>query len=312
MGSPTKEFVVERGLRQGDPTSPFLFILVTEALASLVRKATANGDFNGFQFNEECTVDILQFANDTLLIGKGGWKHIWCLKSILRGFELISGLGVNYHKSKLIGINLSPHFLSAAANFLCCKEEEKHFNFLGLPIGADPRRITTWVPLMKKFKDRLNCWKRRLLSLGGRISLTKFLLNSLAIFHLSFFRAPKKVCSQLNTIQNRFIWGGEESKRKIHWIGWNYTCLPLKDGGLGLKNIEDFNSALMLKWKWRILGGEQAKWKEVLSTRYGNIQLALQIDSPVRCRRRSSAWWSDIKKLENRVQRSIVREQLQF
>lgn len=124
-GSLTKEFVMERGLHKGDLISPFLFVIVAEALVGLVRKATKNGDFSTFRVREACTVDILQFAEDTLLIGKGGWQHVWSLKSILRGFELIAGLGVNFLKSKLIGININTHFLSAAANFLCCSFEEK-------------------------------------------------------------------------------------------------------------------------------------------------------------------------------------------
>ncbi|XP_058780282.1 uncharacterized mitochondrial protein AtMg01250-like [Vicia villosa] len=95
-GSPSKEFAVEIGLRQGDPISPFLFVIVTEALAVLVRKASEIGDFSVFQVKEACSVDLLQFADDALLIGNGGWQHVWSLKTIHRGFELISGLGVNF------------------------------------------------------------------------------------------------------------------------------------------------------------------------------------------------------------------------
>ncbi|XP_058784895.1 uncharacterized protein LOC131659767 [Vicia villosa] len=66
-GSPTKEFVVNRGLRQGDPLSPFLFVLVTEALARLVRKSIEIGEFESFDIKRRCEVDILQFADDTLV-----------------------------------------------------------------------------------------------------------------------------------------------------------------------------------------------------------------------------------------------------
>ncbi|XP_058764274.1 uncharacterized protein LOC131637688 [Vicia villosa] len=71
-------------------------------------------------------------------------------------------------------------------------------------------------------------------------------------------------------------------------------------GGLGLKNIEAFNSALLIKWKWRIIKGEQAKWKEVLSARYGNIQLLIQKGKEARCNSAVSTWWSDLTKAENR------------
>ncbi|CAI8600798.1 unnamed protein product [Vicia faba] len=90
-GSPTKEFVVEKGLRQGDPLSHFLFVLVAEGLTGLVRKPMEIGEYCGFEVNERCIVDILQFAYDTLLVGEGSWKHIWDLKSVGEFLNLFRG-----------------------------------------------------------------------------------------------------------------------------------------------------------------------------------------------------------------------------
>ncbi|XP_058751462.1 uncharacterized mitochondrial protein AtMg01250-like [Vicia villosa] len=172
-GSPMKEFMVEKGLRQGDPISPFLFVIVAEGLKALVGRAVVNGDFVGFNVNGKCFIDILQFADDTLLIGDGSWKHLWAIKAVLRSFELVSGLRINYHKSKLIGVNINSHFMGVATNFLNCREEAKEFKFLGILIGANPRRISTWNPLLNKVRRKLNSWKGRWLSFGGRITLIK-------------------------------------------------------------------------------------------------------------------------------------------
>ncbi|XP_058733040.1 uncharacterized mitochondrial protein AtMg01250-like [Vicia villosa] len=128
-GSPTKEFVVEKGLRQGDLLSPFLFVLVAEGLTTLVKKATSLGDYEGFIINGKCSVDILQFANDTLLIGEGNWKQIWAIKTVLKAFELVSGLGINYHKSKLIGINIGNNLMEAESSLLSCKGGRQSFFF---------------------------------------------------------------------------------------------------------------------------------------------------------------------------------------
>ncbi|XP_058733006.1 uncharacterized mitochondrial protein AtMg01250-like [Vicia villosa] len=78
-GSPTKEFIVERGLRQGDPISPFLFVIVAEGLKCLINRAVANGDYAGFVIKDRCFLDVLQFADDTLMIGDGSWAHLWAI-----------------------------------------------------------------------------------------------------------------------------------------------------------------------------------------------------------------------------------------
>ncbi|XP_058782008.1 uncharacterized protein LOC131656277 [Vicia villosa] len=128
-GSPTKEFVVERGLRQGDPLSPFLFVIVAEELKIMVNKAVVNGDFVGCFVNNKCFIDVLQFADGTLLVGDGSWKHLWAIKVVFRGFDMVSDLGINFNKSKLIGININSRFMEVATSFLACKREGEGLYF---------------------------------------------------------------------------------------------------------------------------------------------------------------------------------------
>lgn len=109
-GSPTNEFMVEKWLHQGDPLSPFLFVIVVECLSLLVKKAVESGDFMGCDVKGKCFVDVLQFADDTLLMGDGIWNYLRAIKVVLRAFELVSGLRINFNKSKLIGVNINPHF----------------------------------------------------------------------------------------------------------------------------------------------------------------------------------------------------------
>ncbi|XP_058783599.1 uncharacterized protein LOC131658308 [Vicia villosa] len=191
-GNPTKDFEVKKWLRQGDPLSPFLFVIIAEGLAALVRNAVNVGIYSNFIVGTSVFVDIIQFADDTLLVGEGNWGQFWALKAVLRGFEVVSGLGVNFHKSRIVGFNLSKHFMGAAANFLGCKVEDNSFLFLGIRLGSNHKRISWWKPLIDKLKDPLAAWKGRFLSFGGRITLVKSVLSSLSIFQLSFFKAPTK------------------------------------------------------------------------------------------------------------------------
>ncbi|XP_058759278.1 uncharacterized protein LOC131632555 [Vicia villosa] len=132
---------------------------------------------------------------------------MWAIMSVPKAFELVSGLGINYHKSKLIGINTSTDFLDVVAYVLSCKVEACNFTFLGIPIGANLRKHLTWVPLLNKMKKRLSGWKNHFLNLGGRITLLKSILCAISIFTMSFYKMPSRVVKELTSIQGKFLWG---------------------------------------------------------------------------------------------------------
>ncbi|XP_058756589.1 uncharacterized protein LOC131629807 [Vicia villosa] len=123
-GSPTREFIVEKGLRQGDSLSPFIYVIVAEGLKGMVSRAMDLGEYAGFDVRRSCNVNLLQFADDKLMVSEGSWKKVWTIKAILRGFRLVSGLGINYQKSKLIEVNVNENFLEFASSFLSCGSQE--------------------------------------------------------------------------------------------------------------------------------------------------------------------------------------------
>lgn len=83
-----------------------------------------------------------------------------------------------------------------------CIIESKEVSFLGNPIGINPRRIKLWKVLVDKFRPMLAKWKRKSMSLGGRITLIKSVLSSLSTFFLSFYKAPSKIWKDIEKIQN--------------------------------------------------------------------------------------------------------------
>jgi hypothetical protein len=168
-GSPTEEFPLERGLRQGDLLSPFLFLLAAEGLHVMMRAMVERNQFTGYTVGGQVgvTVSHLQFADDTLLVGVKSWANVRALCGVLLLFELMSGLKVNFHKSILVGVNISESWLREAAPALRCKVGKVPFLYLGLPIGGDPRRLGLWEPVLARIRNRLSGWKSRLcLSVG--------------------------------------------------------------------------------------------------------------------------------------------------
>lgn len=172
----------------------------------MVRKAVGIGSFEGMDINGKCFVDILQFRDDTLLVGMATWKHLWA-------------------------INISSNFLEATIIFLACRIEDSEFVFLGIPIGHNPRRIATCKSLIMKMKKRFLNWKNRFLSFGGRVTLLKFVLCPLSIFTLSFYKLLIFIATEIVKLQSNFLWGEMGEKRKIHWVRWMDVCLSFKKVG---------------------------------------------------------------------------------
>lgn len=128
---------------QGDPLAPFLFLVVVEGLAGLFRKAEDNNCFRGFSVANNLTVSLLQFADDTILFCDGNYRNLWCIKAILRSFEMCSGLKINYSKSNVFGVNLEEQVLRSVSAFLPCSRGKIPFKFLGIPVGVNPKRYST-------------------------------------------------------------------------------------------------------------------------------------------------------------------------
>jgi len=219
-GSPTDEFHLHRGLRQGDPLSSFLFLIAAEGLHILMKVMADNHLFTGYSVGmvNPVVVSHLQFVDDTLLLGHKSWANVRALRGTLVIFKSMSGLKVNFNKSLLVGINISDSWLNEAASVLGCKVGKVPFIYLGLPIGGNPQRLSFWDPIMHRIKSRLSGWNSWFLSFGGRLILLKSVLTSLSVYAFSFFKAPSGIISYIESLLNNFFFGragGSEDHRKL-------------------------------------------------------------------------------------------------
>ena len=253
-GCPFDFFGSYRGLRQGDPLSLFLFDIVMEALSRMLVAATMAGQFSGFLVGNATgslmTVSHLLFADDTLVFCDADNNHITTLRGILSRFEEVSGLKINLGKFELVPVRdvLNLHEL---VEILGRRESALPLKYLGFPLGATFKDKTVWNPILEKMEERLAGWKRLYLSKGGKVTLIKSTLSSLPTYFLSLLPIPIKVAKQMEELQRDFLWNGIGDKCKLHLVNWSKVCRPVKNGGLGIRCLRRFNSALLAKWLWR-------------------------------------------------------------
>jgi hypothetical protein len=156
---------------------------VAEGLPGMMKRAVDIDKFKGYQIKHS-----IQFKILTILIGEGSWANLWTIKSLLRGFEMVSGLKINFVKRKLFGLNVEARLLEASSSFLSCLSDVVPSKFLGIPIGVNPRRCATWKLVGNAMTKRLNSWSSRQLSYGDRITLINSVLANLPLYFFFFLR----------------------------------------------------------------------------------------------------------------------------
>ncbi|XP_071728391.1 uncharacterized protein [Rutidosis leptorrhynchoides] len=277
----TSEFSLGRGIRQGDPLSPFLFIIAAEGLNILAKAACEKGLFKGIEVgSDKVPISHLQYVDDTIFIGEWSHANIHSLQNLLKCFELASGLKVYFQKSCLYGVGVEVGEVNLVASRVGCQVGVFPFTYLGLPIGSKMSKLKDWEPVIEKFKCRLANWKMRSMSFGGRLVLIKSVLSSLPLYYFSLFRAPPCVLKLLESVRRSFFWGGADSGSKIHWVKWESVISPYEVGGLNIGSLKSKNLALLGKWWWRFKIETNSLWVKVIRSIHGDCGgLSLRDDS---------------------------------
>ncbi|EOY00968.1 Uncharacterized protein TCM_010873 [Theobroma cacao] len=239
-GSPSRQFNMERGLRQGCPFSPLLFNIAGEALSAMLCKVESIKICKGVMIGRNgLSLTHLQYADDTILF-------------------------FNFTKSHLIGIGINQMLVGRWAEKIMCKVGYLPTTYLGLPLGAKHNSTRFWDLVFEKVRRKLAGWKTKMLSFGGRITLLKSILTSMPVFYMSLFQVPHKVKNELKKLQRKFLWGGDDQKRKIHLVKWDKVCNYKDCGGIGITNIEIKNRAMLNKWIWRYGMETDSLWRTVI------------------------------------------------
>ncbi|GJY28534.1 RNA-directed DNA polymerase, eukaryota, reverse transcriptase zinc-binding domain protein [Tanacetum coccineum] len=268
-GSTTEEFQFYKGLKQGDPLSPFLFILVMESLHLSFKRVEDAGMFNGIKINSSMTLSHMFYADDAIFMGQWSKRNIDTLMYMLKCFERASGLSINLSKSKLMGLAVSIEKVEEVTRHIGCGILNTPFSFLGSKVGGCMSRIKSWDEVIDKMVNRLSKWKMKTLSIGGRLTLLKAVFGSMPIYHMSIFKVPMLVLQRMESIRCHFFNGNDlDSKRSI-WVSWNKVLTSKEKGGLGVSSLFALNRVLMFKWVWRFFNQSDSLWVRVIHAIHG-------------------------------------------
>jgi len=140
---------------------------------------------------ENIKVSHLQFADDTITMGNEKPKNILTMKAILRCFDLSIGLRINFSKSQIVRVTFFDEEMGNATRLLNCKILKVLFTYLGIPVGCNPNKASTWTPALEQIHKILSQWKGKQLSFAGRLSSQICPFLSLSILFI-FFQGTKE------------------------------------------------------------------------------------------------------------------------
>lgn len=263
--------VPSRGLRQGDPLSPYLFILCAEGLSALLKKYETQRLLHGIKVSRHApSVNHLLFADDSYLFCKANEAEALKLMELLQIFEEASGQQVNLSKSTVVfSSNVSLDSKEQVCHLLQMHEANESTVYLGLPnvVGRNKTRVFGF--LKEKMKNRVHSWKELWISQAGREVLIKTVAQAMPTYAMSMFLLPNDITKDFERSLSRYWWGIKENdKCGIHWMKWSRLSKHKSNGGMGFRDFREFNLALLGKQAWRLATQTKTLASKVYKARY--------------------------------------------
>ncbi len=266
--SPTEQFFPKKGLRQGDPLSPYLFILGAEILARIIQNECNNNQDIGVQISKNgTTIPFLSFVDDIIIFAKANSNECEKIKEILNNYCEISSQTVNLNKSAFqTTTNVSTQVKTRIANELQISPTSDLESYLGCPIINGRVNKQTYENMITKSKNQLQKWKANSLSQEGRSLLIKTNLSAKPVYTMQSFMLPKNILQDLDNINKKFYWNKGDKHRPL--IHWDEVCRSKKNGGTGIRKAEEVNIALQLKLLWKIIAEPDNVWVQIIKEKY--------------------------------------------
>ena len=258
----------KRGLKQGDPLSPLLFVMSMDYLSRLFKHASSQPGFGYHPHCKKMALTHLMFADDLIIFCKAEPTSIQLLMNAFNTFTRSTGLKANLDKSSMIFGGNCSHIQQTCLDITGFKEGHLPFRYLGLPITSSRMSKAECSTLVTKITARIRIWASRHMSYAGRLVLVNSVLFGMFSFWAQVFILPHAVLSKVSQLCRNFLWGGDAEYKKTPLIAWDTACTPRKLGGLGIKNLNLWNNACIAKLVWAVAKKKDLLWIQWVHGRY--------------------------------------------
>ncbi|CAN0888737.1 Transposon TX1 uncharacterized 149 kDa protein [Linum grandiflorum] len=258
-----------RGLRQGCPLSPFLFILCAEGLSAMIKKAVADDTLHGTRVcRGSPTVTHLLFADDSFFFARATIPDARALKEIFDKYAAASGQLINFQKSGIMcSRNTHPMLKDGIEAILDIHNPLDTGRYLGLPscVGRNKRQI--FQHLKERIWKRIQVWRGRKLSMAGREVLIKAVAQAIPTYFMNTFLFTDGMIKEIERLMNSFWWssGGGGG---VRWMRWERLSVRKEFGGMGFRNPLSFNLAMLGKQGWKLLTDPNALVSRIYKAKY--------------------------------------------
>ncbi|KAL5827063.1 hypothetical protein ACOSQ4_018860 [Xanthoceras sorbifolium] len=269
-GKSVGQILPKKGLRQGCPLSPYLFLLCAEALSTLIKGNKSNGQSLGMRCSRGSPlISHLFFADDSIVFCRASVQNCKKLKQIPQTYEKASDQQINLQKSN---ITFSPNVegvqRASIPNWLDLTNAQAHDKYLGLPTMVGKNKRKTFCNIKERVWRKIRGWKGNIFSMGGKEVLIKAVAQAIPTFTMSIFQLPSALCNELCSMIMGFWWGATNGDKKISWVSKDKLCSPKICGGLGFKDLSLFNQALLGKQAWRNVMNKKSLMTRILKAKY--------------------------------------------